>query len=261
MDSRDRRPGRDHAPAEVRPCIGPAPVRAALQAADASANRPHVRQLHHHQRFVQRAHLVFVNNRNRTFTGAAARYGIADTGFCTQAVWLDYDGDGDLDLFLLNNSPRDFQRALNVSPSGGHNSTPESYNRLYRNNGDGTFTDVSDQAGILRDVGYGLGVAGAALTGNGRPDIYVSNDITPNDVLYVNNGNGTFTDKAGAWLRHTSFAGMGVDIADFNNDGQPDILQVDMMPPALRDRKSTRLNSSHGYISYAVFCLKKKNKK
>ncbi len=185
----------------------------------------------------QRRNLLFINNGNRTFTEAAARYGIADTGFCTQAVWLDYDGDGDLDLFLLNNSPRDFQRALNVSPSGGHDSTPESYNRLYRNNGDGTFTDVSDQAGILRDVGYGLGVAVADLTGNGRPDIYVSNDITPNDVLYVNNGNGTFTDRAGAWLKHTSFAGMGVDIADFNNDGRPDILQADMMPPALSGQK------------------------
>jgi len=184
-----------------------------------------------------RRNLLFVNNGNRTFTEAAARYGIADTGFCTQAVWLDYDGDGDLDVFLLNNSPRDFQRALKASPAGGHGSTPESYNRLYRNNGDGTFTDVSDQAGILRDVGYGLGVAVADLTGNGRPDIYVSNDITPNDVLYMNNGNGTFTDRAGAWLRHTSFAGMGVDIADFNNDGQPDILQVDMMPPALSAQK------------------------
>ena len=185
----------------------------------------------------QRRNLLFVNNGNRTFTEAAARYGIADTGFCTQAVWLDYDGDGDLDLFLLNNSPRDFQRALNASPSGGHDSTPESYNRLYRNNGNGTFTDISEQAGILRDVGYGLGVAVADFTGNGRPDIYVSNDITPNDVLYVNNGNGTFTDRAGAWLKHTSFAGMGVDIADFNNDGRPDILQVDMMPPALSGQK------------------------
>src|SRR5438309_1439629 len=185
----------------------------------------------------QRRNLLFVNNGNRTFTEAAAQYGIADTGFCTQAVWLDYDGDGDLDLFLLNNSPRDFQRALNVSPSGGHDSTPESYNRLYRNNGDGTFTDVSDQAGILRDVGHGLGVAVDDLTGNGRPDIYVSNDITPNDVLYVNNGNGTFTDRAGAWLKHTSFAGMGVDIADFNNDGRPDIVQADMMPPALSGQK------------------------
>src|SRR3989454_92447 len=185
----------------------------------------------------QRHNLLFANNRNRTFTEAAARYGIADTGFCTQAVWLDYDGDGDLDLFLLTNSHRAFQRAPNVSPSGGHDSTPESYNRLYRNNGDGTFTDVSEQAGILRDVGYGLGVAVADLTGNGRPDIYVSNDITPNDVLYVNNGNGTFTDRAGAWLKHTSFAGMGVDIADFNNDGRPDILQADMMPPALSGQK------------------------
>src|SRR5437879_6659773 len=185
-----------------------------------------------------RANLLFVNNGNHTFTEAAARYGIADTGFTTHAVFLDYNRDGCLDLFLLNNSPTDFARgAADTPPAGVSSTSPSGYNQLYRNNCDGTFTNVSEQAGILRQVGYGLGVAVADFNGDGRPDIYVSNDVAHNDVLYINNGDGTFTDKAGAWLKHTSFAGMGVDIADFNNDGWPDIAQVDMMPPSLARRK------------------------
>src|SRR5213080_2399021 len=182
-----------------------------------------------------RANLLFINNGDHTFTEAAARYGIADTGFTTHAVFLDYNGDGHLDLFLLNDSPKDFVRTGH--PAGVRSTSLGGYNRLYRNNGDGTFTDVSREAGILKDVGYGLGVAVADLNGDGRPDIYVSNDVEPNDVLYVNNGDGTFTDKAATWLKHSSFAGMGVDIAYFNNDGRPDILQVDTMSHALSERK------------------------
>jgi len=185
-----------------------------------------------------RANLLFINNGNRTFTESAARYGIADTGFATQAAFLDYDGDGDLDLFLLNNSPKDFARGeADARPFGTRSTSSEGWNELYRNNGNGTFTKVSHEAGILRQIGYGLGVGVADVNRDGRPDIYVSNDITPNDVLYVNNGDGTFTDKAGAWIKHASFAGMGLDIADFNNDGWPDIIQVDMLPAALEQQK------------------------
>src|SRR5881396_3657922 len=185
-----------------------------------------------------RANLLFINNGNRTFTEAAARFGIADTGYTTHAVFLDYNGDGCLDLFLLNNSPKDFARAeATLHPAGLRSTSPSGYNQLYRNNCDGTFTSVSEQAGILRQVGYGLGVAVTDFNGDGRPDIYVSNDVAPNDVLYINNGDGTFTDKAARWLKHTSLAGMGVDVADFNNDGWPDIVQVDMMPPNLARRK------------------------
>ena len=185
-----------------------------------------------------RANLLFINNKNRTFTEAAEQYGIADTGFTTHAAFLDYDKDGCLDLFLLNNSPKDFTRGdISTHPSGMRGETPGSHNELYRNNCDGTFTNVSKEAGILRDAGFGLGVAVSDLNGDGWPDIYVSNDVTPNDVVYVNNGNGTFTNKRGEWLKHTSFAGMGVDIADFNNDGWPDIAQVDMQPHDLSRRK------------------------
>src|SRR6266702_4457517 len=195
---------------------------------------------------VDRANLLFINNGNGTFTEAAAKYGIADTGYTTHAVFLDYDGDGDLDLFLLNNSPKDFARgAADTHPLGVKEPSPESWNKLYRNSGDGTFTDVSQQAGILRQIGYGLGVVVADVNRDGRPDIYVSNDVAPNDVLYFNNGDGTFTDKSGAWIKHASFAGMGADIADFNNYGWPDIVQVDMLPAALDQRK--RMS---GYLTY-----------
>ncbi|MGE5803947.1 MAG: VCBS repeat-containing protein, partial [Gemmatimonadota bacterium] len=193
-----------------------------------------------------RANLLFLNNGNRTFTEAAARYGIADTGYTTQSVFLDYDRDGDLDLFLLNNSPQDFARgAADTHPLGVQSESSEGWNTLYRNNGNGSFTDVSQAAGILRKVGYGLGVVVGDVNRDGWPDIYVSNDVAPNDVLYINNRNGSFTDEAGAWVKHASFAGMGVDLADFNNDGWPDIVQVDMLPAALEQQK--RMS---GYLTY-----------
>ena len=193
-----------------------------------------------------RANLLFINNHDRTFTEEAAQYGIADTNFTTHSAFLDYDGDGCLDLFVLNNSPADFTRSnVGGQPAGMHGKTPGSYNQLYHNNCHGGFTNVSEQAGILRDPGYGLGVVVADLNRDGWPDIYVSNDAMPNDVVYMNNGNGTFTNKAGRWLKHASVAGMGVDAADFNNDGWPDILQVDMMPAALSRRKKTS-----GFIGY-----------
>lgn len=193
-----------------------------------------------------RANLLFLNKGDRTFTEVAARYGIADTGFTTNAVFFDYNGDGYLDVFLLNNSPKDFARgAADTHPLGVRSDSPEGYNQLYRNNGDGTFANVSREAGILRQIGYGLGVVVADVNRDGWPDLYVSNDVAPNDVLYINNGDGTFTDRAGAWLKHASFAGMGVDIADFNNDGWPDILQVDMLPAALDRQK--RMS---GYLTY-----------
>ncbi|MFL5561837.1 MAG: VCBS repeat-containing protein, partial [Gemmatimonadaceae bacterium] len=194
-----------------------------------------------------RANLLFVNNGNRTFTEEGARYGVADTGFTTQAAFLDYDGDGCLDLFLLENSPADFSRGdIRGHPGQMRGTTPGSYNQLLHNDCHGHFDNVSEKAGILREGGYGLGVAVADINGDGRPDIYVSNDAAPNDVIYVNNGDGTFTNKAGRYLKHASVAGMGVDVADFNNDGWPDIMQVDMLPSDPAHRKRTT-----GDLTYA----------
>jgi hypothetical protein len=190
-----------------------------------------------------RRNLFFINNGNRTFTESAERFALADTGFTIHAAFVDYDRDGCLDVFLLNNSPEDFSRGDAMSnPTANRGKTPGSYNQLYRNacsspQGVNSFTNVSAAAGIQRNPGYGLGVAVGDLNNDGWPDIYVSNDAMPSDVLYVNNRDGTFTDRAGAWLKHTSYAGMGVDVADFNDDGWSDIIQVDMMPPELPGRK------------------------
>ncbi|MFL5618502.1 MAG: VCBS repeat-containing protein [Gemmatimonadaceae bacterium] len=195
----------------------------------------------------ERANLLFVNNRNRTFTEAAAQYGVADTGFTTHAAFLDYDGDGCLDLFLLENSPGDFSRS-NVAgtPSGLRGETPGGLNRLLRNTCHGSFVDVSAAAGIVHEPGFGLGVAVTDFNGDGRPDLYVSNDVVANDVLYLNRGDGTFANRAAQSLKHASFAGMGVDAADFNNDGWPDIVQSEMLPRALERQKRTL-----GFATYA----------
>ncbi len=197
----------------------------------------------------ERANRLYINNGDRTFTEAAAAYRIDDTGFSTHGAFFDYNGDGHLDLFVLTNAPGEFARGeAERNPLGAASQSTTSYDRLYRNNGDGTFTDVSTQVGLLKQVGFGLGVAVTDLNADGWPDIYVSNDDTPSDFLYANNGDGTFSNKANVWLKHTSFAGMGVDIADFNNDGWFDILQTDMVPEDLRLRKRMT-----GAMTYAAF--------
>ena len=206
-----------------------------------------------HSKANERANLLFVNNGNRTFTEEAARYGIADTGFTTHAAFLDYDRDGCLDLFLLNNSPKDFTRASHGTAV--RDSTPGSVNQLYHNDcaggKPGHFTNVSAKAGIVQP-GFGLGVAIEDLNQDGWPDIYISNDIASNDVVYMNNGDGTFTNKRASWLKHTSYAGMGVDVADFNNDGWPDILQVDMLPRDLAQQKKMTGSTTVGGVTEAL---------
>jgi enediyne biosynthesis protein E4 len=186
-----------------------------------------------------RENLLFINNGDETFTEKAAEFNLNDDSHTTHAVFLDYNRNGLLDLFLLNHSPGSFLRDMADSQ---HVTAPQDlstgYDKLYRNNGDGTFTDVSEEAGIVEITGYGLGAVVADLNRNGWPDIYVSNDISPNDVLYINNKDGTFTNRAADYLKHTSYAGMGIDIADFNNNGWPDIYQTDMVPEDYHDRKT-----------------------
>ncbi|MDR8392430.1 VCBS repeat-containing protein [Aliifodinibius sp. S!AR15-10] len=194
----------------------------------------------------EQGNLLFINNGDNTFTESAAKYNVAGRGYTTHSAFFDYDRDGDLDLYLLNSSPADFVRnevARNESILLGQ--TSASYDQLLRNNGDETFTNVTREAGILRKIGFGLGVAISDINRDGWPDIYISNDILPDDVLYINNQDGSFSDKTKAYLKHTSFAGMGVDIADFNNDLWPDILQADMMPESYTQKK--RITGADNY--------------
>ncbi|WP_051069640.1 VCBS repeat-containing protein [Mariniradius saccharolyticus] len=158
----------------------------------------------------------------------AAAYGLADIGYNTQSAFFDYDRDGDLDLYILSNAMENFQR--NLSRPRDKSGNGKSNDKLYRNNGDGTYSNVTKEAGILYE-GYGLGLAISDINQDGWPDIYVANDFITNDVLYVNNGDGTFSNGISQMLKHQSFNAMGVDIADINNDANPDILVVDMLPP------------------------------
>lgn len=176
----------------------------------------------------KRANSLYINNGNNTFTDKAAEYGLADTGHSVQAVFFDYDRDNDLDMYLLTNITD--ETGPNVIRPKRNNSEMANTDRLYRNNGNLTFTNVSKEAGITKE-GYGLGVAAADFNEDGWPDIFASNDYVSNDLLYINNRDGTFTDVAGQSFMHTSYSAMGNDVADINNDGRPDIIEVDMLPP------------------------------
>ena len=195
------------------------------------------------------ANLVFMNQGNRTFKESAAKMGIADTGYSIQALFFDYDQDGDNDLYVLTNALVDYNR--NTSRPKMRNGGAKSTDRLYRNDGDGTFSDVSKEAGITIE-GFGLGATVCDIDRNGLPDVYVSNDFLTNDILYLNNGNGTFTDRISDYVRHQSYNGMGSSIADINNDGLSDIVVLDMMPQDNKRQKETM-----GYFSYDKFAMDK----
>ena len=180
-------------------------------------------------KFGDLSNLLYINNKNGTFSEKAAEYGLAEKRLTMNASFFDYDKDGDLDVFMITNPADEMVSGVNVVKERAKNGESEGTDILYKNNGNGTFTDVSKEAGILLD-GYSLGCAISDVNGDGFPDIYVSNDFLSNDILYINNGNGTFTDKIGAYLKHCSFASMGCDISDFNNDGLTDIYTLDMLP-------------------------------
>jgi hypothetical protein len=180
-------------------------------------------------RFGNTANLLYINNHDGTFSEQAEKYGIADKRQTMHSAFFDYDKDGDLDLFLITNPADEMVSGVNVITERMVHGESEGTDILYRNNGDGTFTDVSAAAGILID-GYSLGVAVSDVNLDGWPDVYVSNDFLTNDILYINNRDGTFTDSISSYLKHTSFASMGNDVADFNNDGLPDIFVLDMLP-------------------------------
>lgn len=185
-----------------------------------------------------RANELFVNNGDGTFTERAEDFGIADSGFSVHGVFFDYDRDGDLDLFLLNNYASKPIGQYDLANLDRDEPSAEGGDRLYRNDtgsdagpGGGTFTNVSAQAGIYSsEAGFGLGVSVADLDRDGWMDMYVSNDFFERDYLYLNNGDGTFREVLDETLSSTSTTSMGGDIADLNHDGFPEIFVSDMLP-------------------------------
>lgn len=187
-----------------------------------------------------RRNRLYINNGNKdapAFKESAATYGLDIKGYCTQAAFFDYDLDGDLDCFLINNTPIPFGTlnfaGMRDSSEAAWN-VPEQYkggaNHLYQNN-KGRFTEVTKGAGLHTSVlSFGLGVSVTDINNDGYPDVYVGNDFLERDYLYINQKNGTFKDELEDWFQHISMSSMGTDIADINNDGNPDIYTTDMFP-------------------------------
>ncbi len=196
--------------------------------------------------------LLFVNQGIKDgiphFKELAHDYGIDDEGYGTMGAFFDYDKDGDLDLYLLTNALESFNR--NNLRAKRVNGEAASTDRFYRNNGDNTFTNVSREAGILIE-GYGLGVNICDINNDSWPDVYVSNDFLSNDLIWVNQKDGTFKNSAGEYVKHQTHNGMGVDVADFNNDALVDIAVVDMLPPDHKRQKmmTPGQNYDHFHLS------------
>lgn len=187
------------------------------------------------------------DNGDPYYVEMAEDYGIDDEGQSTNAAFFDYDNDGDLDLYVLNNT---INQRMNTSISE-RITTGKAVNndRLYRNNGDGTFTDVTIPAGIVFE-GFGLGLAMGDVNKDGFPDIYVSNDFITNDLLFINQKDGTFRNEIRKYISYQTRSSMGNDMADVNNDGNPDMFTLDMLPEYYYKKKQT--NGGSGYIFYQI---------
>ena len=196
---------------------------------------------------------LFINNGDQTFTEKAKEYGLAELGLSNHATFFDYDRDGDLDCYQLNNS---FQSVteFDMNPDQRQQRDPLGGNKLFRNDNN-HFTDVSKEAGIYGSkIGFGLGVSVGDVNRDGWMDIYVSNDFFERDYLYVNNKNGTFTESLESQIRETSLGAMGADIADINNDTYPDIFVTEMTPEDNARRKTKVM-----YEDWERYQLKLKN--
>jgi hypothetical protein len=191
---------------------------------------------------------LYINNGNLSFTERAKEYGLDDSSCSTQAIFFDYDGDGDLDMYLLNHNIKAFKNVGIHYLKNDYDSLAA--DKLYRND-NGHFVDVSKEAGITGNpISFGLGVAVADVNNDGWPDIYVSNDYTEQDYLYINNGNGSFSEQEFNMLSHMSEFSMGNEIADFNNDGLVDILTLDMLPEDNRRQKLLQAQENYELYNY-----------
>jgi enediyne biosynthesis protein E4 len=196
----------------------------------------------------KRRNQLFINQGNLKFEEKAKAYGIDDPTYSTVGAFFDYDLDGDLDLFLLATNVK-VLRGVEFDQARVGND-PFAGDKLYRNDGD-HFVDVTEGSGIISNaLGYGLGAAISDINKDGLPDIYVTNDYIEPDYLYINNGNGTFTNRLTEFIQHISQSAMGNDIGDFNNDAWPDIFTADMLP---QDNKRLKLlYGQENYMEYAL---------
>ena len=171
---------------------------------------------------------LYINLGNFKFSERASEFGLDDPSHSTQGLFLDYDLDGDLDLFLLNHNIQVInEMEFDAARTGKH---PYAGDKLFRNDG-GKFTDVTEQAGIKSfALGFGLSVNSSDINQDGWPDILVTNDYIEQDYLYINQGDGTFKDELTTYFSHISHFSMGADIADINNDGLQEIFTLDMLP-------------------------------
>lgn len=198
-----------------------------------------------------RTNLLYINqgvNKDGipSFKESAASYGLADAGFSTQAYFFDYDKDSDLDMYLVTNEIYDPKTPIKFRPKVKDGSALNT-DRLYRNNGDGTFKNVSKEAGILIE-GWGHAACITDINLDGWPDIYVANDFVSNDLCYINNKNGTFTNRLGEYFKHTGWNAMGTDAVDINNDGFTDLISLEMLPETNMRKK--RMLSGNEYYNY-----------
>ena len=189
------------------------------------------------------ANMLYINNGDLTFTEQAKKYGLADTNKSINSTFFDYDKDGDLDIYIAN-APSDFGltgKIIDLDKIQGSEQTKSlrGNDRLYQNDGNGHFTDVSKEAGIKLDIGFGLNAQVGDLNNDGWDDIYVSNDFITPDFAYINNGDGTFTEARNDLFKHISYYSMGSDIADVNNDGLTDLMVLDMSPEDYVRSKTT----------------------
>ncbi|MGI0105772.1 FG-GAP-like repeat-containing protein [Salinimicrobium sp. WS361] len=187
-------------------------------------------------KFEPKNNQLFINNGDGTFAEKASEYGLDDPGNSVQTTFFDYDKDGDLDAYIANYPPTRFDSPNFIYEYKMKNVSDLESDHLLRNDG-GRFTDVTDEAGV-RSFGLSLSATVADLNNDSWPDIYISNDFSSPDFLYMNNGDGTFREVVKKATSHTSFFGMGVDIADYNNDGNLDIYQVDMSAKDNRRKKA-----------------------
>lgn len=202
---------------------------------------------------------LYINNGDLTFTEKAAEYNLAKTGFSTHATFFDYDKDGDLDAYILNNSNIPVsslgyaeQRNVRAQDWEGVPDIFKGVGDMLLRNDNGKFVDVSEEAGIYGSlIGFGLGVMVTDINQDLYPDIYVSNDFYERDYLYINNQDGTFTEQIKKWTNHLSLSAMGVDIADINNDGLQDVFITDMLP-----EPDQRVKSVMEFEGYNIFKLK-----